>query len=536
MPDGLVTIDLERELGRIAPAIYGQFQEQIAPAIYGPLFDADAARQGETGLRESVLEALRPLHLPVIRWPGGNFASSYHWQDGVGPRDERPVRFEWNWSRRAQTGGGPLEECNQFGTNEFLQLCRALGAEAYLNLNDATAPPDESLHWLEYCNYDGQTHFVDLRRTHGFLEPHRVKYWGIGNEPWGAWQFGHTSPEGYARRACELARFLRVVDPDIKLLAAGHWDPAWNEPVLELCGGLVDYVTIHLYGRSLRLLGPSVQASPLEVLAGALQSARPADARAAREPEPGADDYQTVLATSVHFEQQLRALAKQIDATAERLGWPRKPAIALDEWNVRHVAEREGERYVDWDSPRSLGDALFHARVYHALHRLCSDVKMANYTMMVQNSGLVLVRGSRILKTAIWHVHDLLRHDLGPRVVASESRGEVFHAQVEADTGLRGLVEADYLDASATLSEDGDALAVSLAWGHPSQPCDCRFQVRGATLGDRVRGRLLTGPGPLAANTFEEPNCLQVEAVEGAFRGSWRLPPVSLTILRFALS
>ncbi len=533
--EGLVTVDLERELGRIDPDIYGQFIEQIPGAIYGPLFDVAAARRGDDGLRSSVIEALQPLRIPVVRWPGGNFASSYHWPDGVGPREERPVRLEWNWSRRAQTGGGPIEECNQFGTNEFVELCRRLGAQAYINLNDATAPIDEALWWVEYCNYDGQTHYADLRRRHGFAKPHGVKYWGIGNEAWGLHQFGHTTAQRYAERAREYARFLKVVDPQIKLLAVGHWDPAWNEAVLELCGGLVDYITLHQYGRSYRLLTRPAQSSPLELIAEVLQGGEPHSAPVPGGPPVAADDYLTVLATPVHFEQQMRALAHQIDEAAQRLGWPRKPAIALDEWNLRLLAERDDERYVEWETPRSLGDALFHARVYHALHRLCAHVKMANYTMMVQNNGLVLVRGNRVLKTAIWHVTDLMRNDLGPRVVASQARAETFHAAVEADTGLKGMVEADYLDVSATLSDDGKTLALSLAWGHPNQPCECRFDLRGAQLGDRVQGRMLTGPGPLAANTFDEPHCLQVELFDEKFHGQWRLPPVSLTVLQIPL-
>lgn len=166
-------------LGTISPLLHGQFAEHLGELVCPGIWVGEESRIPNTGgLRNSVLEALRPLALPVLRWPGGNFADSYHWRDGIGPRARRPLRLNVQW--------GNAPETNHFGTHEFIAFCRAIGAEPYIAGNLGSEPPAQLRDWVEYCNFAGPSETADLRRANGAAEPFRVRFWGVGNENWGA--------------------------------------------------------------------------------------------------------------------------------------------------------------------------------------------------------------------------------------------------------------------------------------------------------------------------------------------------------------
>ncbi len=228
----------------------------------------------KNGLRQDVIQALRRLKMPLIRYPGGNFASGYHWQDGVGPVGERKARLDLAWHH---------VDSNQFGTNEFIQFCRQVATEPFLVVNCGDGDMREARDWVEYCNGTANTAWAQLRRQHGFEAPHRVKYWGVGNEVDGHWQIGYKTPEEYARAFTEFGKVMKWVDPDIQLVASGISD--WNGPVverlqllLEQAGHLVDYVDIHWYVNNL------------------------------------ANDFAAFMASSELFEQRLTAIAGLIRA------------------------------------------------------------------------------------------------------------------------------------------------------------------------------------------------------------------------------
>ncbi len=196
----LVKVDLARRLGVIDPKMYGMFIEHLGRCIYGGIYEAGSPLSDEHGFRQDVLEAVRRLRPPLLRWPGGNFVSNYHWLDGVGPKERRPVRAELAWN---------TTETNQVGTNEFMQYCRLLNTEPYLCVNLGTGTIEEAANWVEYCNRPVGTSYADLRAEHGYTEPHKVTYWGLGNELYGDWQIGHktaggtrASWRGSARSSC----------------------------------------------------------------------------------------------------------------------------------------------------------------------------------------------------------------------------------------------------------------------------------------------------------------------------------------------
>lgn len=215
--------------------------------IYGGIYDPDNPLSDSNGFRNDVLDALRELDIPVIRYPGGNFCATYHWQDGIGPREKRPCRPELAWLGT---------ETNQFGTDEFMAWLSALSerlpagrrVEPYICLNMGTGTLDEALAWVEYCNGTRDTYYANLRRAHGHAAPYCVKYWALGNEVWGPWQVGQMTAADYAKKAAQWAKALRLLDPTIVLVLCGQDGTAsWDHEVLQACVPVVDMHSIHVY-------------------------------------------------------------------------------------------------------------------------------------------------------------------------------------------------------------------------------------------------------------------------------------------------
>jgi alpha-N-arabinofuranosidase len=238
--DANLHVDLERRLGPAQPLVFGQFIEHLGRCVYGGVFEPDSPLADKDGYRADVLDAIRRLRTPLLRWPGGNFASGYHWLDGVGPKGERPTRFDHAWRKR---------EPNTFGTHEFIQYCRLLEAEPYLCVNMGSGTLEEAASWVEYCNRPEGTYYADLRRRNGAAEPFNVRYWGLGNEVFGFWQIGQMSAEEYALRAREFAKMMQLTDAGIRLIACGAHQPTWDWEVIKTAGRYIDYISVHSYFR-----------------------------------------------------------------------------------------------------------------------------------------------------------------------------------------------------------------------------------------------------------------------------------------------
>lgn len=339
----------------IDPGIYGQYFEHVEDCVDPGLID-------DGGLREDVITAAADLGVPVVRWPGGCFADTYHWQDGIGPAADRPVRRNWHW------GGGHLER-NRFGTDEFLDWCRRAGAEPYVNVNLGTGDLIEALRWLNYCNGAEPTTDVLARRANGREEPWNVRYWGIGNETWGSWEAGCSTVPEYAAKLANWAEFFKRYDPDLKIIAVGSHageDPAWDSTVLDRAGSWIDLLSIHLYGAA--VIG--------------------------RE----ATERDSVIFAPAFLEKRIGDLAGLLRADGGRVG------IAMDEWNIRHYRETEDGFRLDRSSPRNGADALFAAGVFHAMIRNADLVTMANYVFLVNGNGVINARDGRVELTALYQV------------------------------------------------------------------------------------------------------------------------------------
>lgn len=216
--------------------IFGQFLEQFHRTAYGGIFEPGSPHSDERGFRLDVLDALRELKVPNVRWPGGCFVSSYHWLDGVGP-DRSPV-YSPAWR---------VVDPNTFGTDEFLAWCEDLGADPYFCTNAGTGTAEEMAHWLEYTNRPVGSRWSNLRAENGHEDPYGVPFWSIGNENYGVWEIGQKTGETWAPLVAEAAKYLRRIDENIEILAAAVDEPGWMLPLLEQAGGFLNYVSIHGY-------------------------------------------------------------------------------------------------------------------------------------------------------------------------------------------------------------------------------------------------------------------------------------------------
>src|SRR6476469_7421801 len=239
-----VYVDSRRTLAPLDRNLFGSFLEHLGRAIYEGIYDPGSKLSDSNGFRKDVMQEVRSLGVPIIRYPGGNFVSGYNWLDGVGPKQDRPRVLDKAWDTM---------NTNQFGTNEYMQWCKAVGTLPLMGLNLGTGTPEQAAALLEYCNVDKGTQWSDLRRKHGYAEPYNVKKWCMGNEMDGPWQIGHMTATEYGMKAQDTARQMHYVDPSLRLIACGSSGPfmptylEWDREVLEQCYDYVDGLSLHRY-------------------------------------------------------------------------------------------------------------------------------------------------------------------------------------------------------------------------------------------------------------------------------------------------
>jgi alpha-N-arabinofuranosidase len=442
-----IAITPARTLGTIDPKLFGGFVEHLGRCIYGGLYEEGSPLADERGFRNDVLGLLRELRLGVLRWPGGNFVSNYHWTDGIGPKDARPRRPELAW-------GG--EEPNTFGTDEFLAYCAELGPQPdsvapYICLNMGTGTLAEALAWVEYCNSARDTAWASRRRSNGRDEPYRVSYWGLGNEMYGQWQVGMMTAEEYVREAGRWARAIRMLDPGARLIACGETGlTEWDRVVIDGLAGLVDYHSIHIY--------------------------------------TGSDDYWTNVLQPHQAERAIMTTASLIDRAAHLQGLERKPAIAYDEWNVWYrtvpdVMGPEDPERGDLAERYTFDDALAVATYLNIFVRNCARVRMANLAQMVNAIAPIVTTGDAAVVQSIYYpflLHARAALDAaadvqvdGPTVSPELPPGASYWGHRIADLGPFALV-----DAAASVSADHSRIAVTLVNRSPDAADEATLVLR----------------------------------------------------------
>jgi len=239
-----MNLDKNNKIGAIDDRIYGSFIEHLGRAVYGGIYDPSHPNADEQGFRRDVIELVKELQVPIVRYPGGNMVSAYNWEDGVGPKEDRPKRLELAWR---------TIETNEVGTNEFVDWAKKVNADVMMAVNLGTRGIDAARNLIEYTNHPGGTYWSDLRKSHGYEQPHNIKTWCLGNEMDGPWQVGHKTAVEYGRIAQETGKAMKLVDPSIELVACGSSNtgmptfPEYEATVLDIAYNEVDYISLHQY-------------------------------------------------------------------------------------------------------------------------------------------------------------------------------------------------------------------------------------------------------------------------------------------------
>ncbi len=239
-----ISVENGNIIGQVEKNVFGSFVEHLGRSVYYGIYEPEHRTADEFGFRQDVMELVRELNVPIIRYPGGNFVSSYRWEDGIGPVAERPARLDPNWR---------AVETNRVGVNEFATWCRRVGAEPMMAINLGTRGIESALDLLEYCNHPSGTYLSDLRIKHGYREPYNIKTWCLGNEMDGTWQVGYKTAYEYGRLAEQTARAMRMIDPELKLVSCGSSHtfmesfPEWEAETLSHTYDVVDYISLHQY-------------------------------------------------------------------------------------------------------------------------------------------------------------------------------------------------------------------------------------------------------------------------------------------------
>jgi alpha-N-arabinofuranosidase len=488
-----VAVDPGRVVGTLNRNVFGGFVEHLGRCVYGGMYEEGSPLSDANDFRTDVLGLLRDLRMGALRWPGGNFASNYHWVDGIGPKDARPRRPELAW-------GG--EEPNRFGTDEFMDYCNALGTQPYICLNMGTGDLEEALAWVEYCNSAGRTYWAERRRENGRGEPYAVPYWGLGNEMYGEWQVGALTAEEYAREATRWARAIRRLDPEAKLVSCG-WEGwrDWDRVVVDAVAPLVDLHSIHIY--------------------------------------TGSDDYWTNVLQPHQAERAIRSCR----ALIERAAFARKikdpPRIAYDEWNVWYRALDDGleERY-------DFSDALAVATYLNIFVRNCEWVQMANLAQMVNAIAPIVTTAEVAVVQPIYfpfllHSQSALDfaidvHVQGPTVAAPDPS----HARRQP-LDLRDLAPFSLVDVSATVDRARSKLAVALVNRSYDAPEEVKIVLRDMAFGDAARVRVLTAGDNTKPSAV--PGVRPATIEEGAEAGKGpelviTMPPQSFAVIEAAMT
>ena len=364
-----IKIDTERTIGEVNPHIYGNFAEHLGRCIYGGIYDEGSPLSDADGFRKDVMEAVKGLNVSILRYPGGNFVSNYHWKDGIGPKDERPPRMELAWARL---------ETNRFGTDEFMEYVKKIGTEPYLAVNMGTGTIEEAQQWVEYCNVKDGPYYAELRKKYGHPEPYDVKYWSLGNEMDGPWQMGHLNAEDYSKKALEAAKLMKLTSPDIKLIATGSSnyqegaDPnEWNSAILHNLRDVIDYISLHMY-----VGNPN-------------------------------DNYYNYLSTPLILDERTQIVKGMIlrEMSEAQRENPEPIYIAWDEYNTWYRARTDkalvGNHALE--EHYNLEDALVIAGFLNAFVRNADIVKMANMAQLVNVIAPIFTNETGMYKQTIYY-------------------------------------------------------------------------------------------------------------------------------------
>jgi alpha-N-arabinofuranosidase len=435
-----IKVDLERKIGKVDPNIYGAFVEPIRTVVYGTIYDPKSPLADENGIRKDYVQLIKDLHIPVVRWPGGNYVSGYNWEDGIGPKDQRPARLDLAWHQI---------DNNQMGTDEYAKLCSLMGAENFVCINAGLGTLDQARHWIEYCNYPKGTYYSDLRRKYGNEQPFNVKYWSLGNEIDGPWQPGQKNAEDYCKFALEAAKIMKWVDSNVKFIADGasnyrtnnDW-VAWNDYVLQHMVGSIDYLSVHRY---------------------------------ATEALGGDRSFSGMMCLGLDIDQKINITKGLIEKAMTKSGSRRLVYISFDEWSAGGA---------------TLTGSLIVAQHLNSFIRHADIVKMANITML---TSLVGTSPDGDFKNALYQAFYLYSINAQGTALAVDATSEKYSNKVFTDI--------PYLDVTAVFNDANKTLVVNVVNRHETSAMTSDIVLQSGEYTGNATVKEVNGESVTSANT-----------------------------------
>lgn len=460
-----IITDKHFKLDTVDPRIFGSFIEHLGRAVYGGIYEKGSSLSDERGFRKDTLELIKEIDVPIVRYPGGNFVSAYNWEDSVGPVNERPKRAELAWQ---------VIENNEFGLNEFMDWSKIANTSPMMAVNLGTRGIDAARNVIEYCNFKGGTYYSDLRKKHGYSDPHNIKLWCLGNEMDGPWQIGHKSADEYGALAWETGKAMRAVDPSIELVACGSSGlmmptfGEWEATVLDHCYDTVDYLSMHTYYNNF------------------------------------ADDSADFLANTLNMDDFIKSVIATCDYVKGKKHSKKKINISFDEWNVWYHSNEADKKLEKWtyaphqlEDVYNLEDALLVGGMLITLLNHCDRVKIACLAQLVNVIAPIMTSGNSAWRQTIFY----------PYMHASRyGRGLVLNSIIDSPKyDSKNYTDVPYLESCLVWNEEERAVtifAVNKSFtDEMTVTCDLR-QFEGLKVTEHI---VLTGDDLKACNTEGNP-------------------------------
>lgn len=490
------------QIGEIDSRLYGSFVEHMGRVIYSGIYEKDHPCADEEGFRQDVLTAAKKMGITAVRYPGGNFVSAYHWEDGVGPKELRPRKLDLAWK---------AIETNEFGTDEFMHWAAKANVEPIFTVNLGTRGIEEAVQYLEYCNFPQGTQYSELRKSHGVEAPYGVKLWCLGNEMDGAWQVGHKSAYEYGRLAAEAGKVMKVLDPEIELIACGsslstmHTYPEWDLEVLEQTYDVIDYLALHQYYGG---------------------------------QEKGTGEF---LAQALNMEEYIRTIRAAAQVVKQKKRSAKDMKFSIDEWGVWAVPGNTVNKEVSenpWQTAAAISeqiytleDALLFASMQMVMLRNADAVKIACQSLLTNVSACIMTErnGEMWLQTIYYPFYYFANYGKGV-VLQCAQKGDCYSCE--------SYDAVPYLDEVVVWNKEQKEIVAFLVNRSEEDAMEIKIDLQGMCPGSIIEAVSMTAEDKKMTNLRDhqavvpKANC-QIIIEDHVIKG--KIDPLSFNVIRIGL-